>query len=175
LVVVLLLVTLPFALLQVAKFIKYKTFLYASNAYDAKEYEISEVYFSQVYRILKYESIFSLKYAECLYENKKYGEALDVLKNVKEIVPDPELFLLIGKTYMKLEKNSEAKQCFEEAAYMVPGRILPKYYLTKLYYDIEEKSKADSIAEIILKMNIKINSDTTKALVNEIKAIYQNN
>ena len=107
----------------------------------AGNYDVSEAYFRQVYKTLKYESYFSLMFAECLFENQKFREALDVLNATKEIVPDPELFLLMGNTYIKHGENSKAQHCFEEADYMVPGRILPKYYLIILYYQSGENEK----------------------------------
>ena len=49
LVVILLIVSLPFAVVQVTKYNKYKTFLYASQAYSAGNYDVSEAHFRQGY------------------------------------------------------------------------------------------------------------------------------
>jgi tetratricopeptide (TPR) repeat protein len=111
---------------------------------------------------------FSLKYSECLYQNQKYKEALEVLNPAKGIVADPELFLLMGNAFINIGEFSKAKLSFEEAGYMVPGRILPKYYLTKLYFDTGENEKANSLVNKIMTMEIKIKSDTTLALINKI-------
>ena len=68
-----------------------------------------------------------------LYENRKYREALDVLNSAKEIVPDPELFLLMGNLYLSTGPDDilKAERSFIDASSMTPGRILPKYFLTK--------------------------------------------
>lgn len=174
LIVVFLIVSIPLSIKQVAKYQKYKTWAFASKEYDADNYEVSEVYYRQIYKALKCDSYLSLRYAECLYKNQKYAEALNVLNAVKEIVPDPELFLLMGNAYINTWQFSKAKLCFEEAGFMVPGKILPKYYLTKLYYDTGENEMADSLVNNILTMEIKIKSDTTQTLINEIKMMYQN-
>jgi len=174
LVVILLVVVLPFAIMQIVKYDKYKIFLHASKASNAKEYEISEEYFRQGCKTLMHESYFSLKFAECLIENQKYREAQDVLNDAKEIVPDPELFLLMGKLYLRIYDIRKAERSFIEASSITPGRILPKYYLTKLYYDNNEYVKADSMVKRILIMPIKINSDTIQELIKEIKMMHQN-
>lgn len=171
----LLIISVSFSFGQIRKYLKYKEWLYAYNALNNGQTEISEAYFGKIQKDLKHDLRFSVLYAECLYRNQKYDEVLKTLNEVKNIVPDPEMYLLMGNSYYKTNQYPEAIGCYEKANYMVPGRILPKYHLTKVYYDNGKTAKADSLAEMIFEMEIKIKSDTTQALINEIKEIYQKN
>lgn len=167
-----LVISIPFSIKQISKYLMYKDWLYAVNALGNGQTKISEEYFRKVNENLKYDLHFSILYAECLFHNQKYNEALESLNELKNIVPDSELFLLLGKSYEETGRKQEAIECFEESSYMVPGRVLPKYYLTKFHYKNGAVARADSLAEILFEMDIKVKSDTTLALINEIKELY---
>jgi O-antigen ligase len=162
-------ISIAVATVFIIKYQNYKTWLFASKEYIAGNYEISEEYYHQIYKPLQYDLFFSLQYAECLYKRHKYTEVLDVLNAVKEINPDLELNILMGNAYKKTGQYAKAKTCYEQAGYMVPGRVLPKYFLTSLYFEKGDTLEAIVLSNEILTMPIKIKSDTTQALINEIK------
>ena len=173
--VALLTISITFSFNQIIKYLKYRNWLYAYNALKNGQPEVSEEYFKKVSDDLKNELHFSVQYAECLYINHKYDEALAILDEMKNIVPDADLFLLMGNSYKETDRNHEAIKCYEEACFMVPGKFIPKYYLTKFYYDIGDLVRADSLAERMFQMKIKVKSDTTLSLINEIKELYIKN
>lgn len=55
-----------------------------------------------------------LKYAERLYQDKKYAESVSVLRSVKE--PDSTTYLLIAKVEFKLTHMQRAAQAYEHVA-----------------------------------------------------------
>ena len=173
--IILLILLVPLAGYQVNRYSKFKQWLYADNAFSSQQTELSEIYYKQIFKNLKYDLRFALFYAECLFVNGNYFETISILNSVRNIVPDPEIYLLIGNAYYKTGNNTKAIYFWEEANYMVPSRVLPKYYLTKLYYSIGENSKADSLSRNILEMEVKVKTDTTQVLVNEIRKIYLRN
>lgn len=174
-IICILLFSISIGIKQSTKYLKYDDWVYAYYSLKNGDPQISEEYFSNIQAELKYELRFGSQYAQCLYNNKKYNEALKYLIDIKEIVPDSEIYMLLGNLYEKTFQNHKALECYEEASFMVPGRILPKYYLAKLHYTNGTTNKADSIARIIIDMNIKVRSDTTLSLIKEIKEMYNKN
>jgi O-antigen ligase len=170
-----LLISLSISVRQTAKYFEYDEWLFAYKSLVNGQTEISEEYFGNIQDHLKYELRFSAFYAQCLYYNNKYDKVIEYLNGVKSKVPEPEIFLLLGNSYEKKSQTNEALKSYEEASYMVPGRILPKYYLAKLHYGEGMKEKADSVARIIMDMKIKVQSDTTFSLIKEIEELYNKN
>lgn len=155
------------------KFQKYSVWSYASYQYKIGNCVTSEFYYRQVYDYLKDEPSFSEKYAECLIVNQKYSEALNVLNRVKSIVPNSDLFILMGNIYEKTKQYSDAIMCYEEAGYMVPNKFRPGYLEARLYFEMGDTLKAKTIVNELLKKDIKINSGYVIDVLNEIKLLQR--
>lgn len=164
-----LLFSIALSIVHIKKYQKYKTWLIALKEYNAGNFQMSEAYYQEVYEALKYELNFSLNFSECLNKNKKYKEALMVSESVKDIYSDSELFILMGNSHFNIANYLKAEECYLKAGYMAPSRILPKYLLVKLYNMEKDTAKAKAMSKEILNMDIKIKSDSSEAIVNEIK------
>lgn len=92
--VVVIILSIPLILLQINKYQKYKVWLYAAKAYATGYYSASEDYYRQIYEKLKFERFHSIMYAECLMQNKRHNEAVDILSNAQWIIPCFDLFVL---------------------------------------------------------------------------------
>ncbi|MGM0504463.1 MAG: hypothetical protein ACQESQ_07585 [Bacteroidota bacterium] len=54
---------------------------------------------------------------------------------------------------------------------MVPGLLLPKYLLAKLYVKSDQNRKAKQTAKKILNSTVKVESSATREIMNEMKNI----
>ncbi len=166
---------IPLMVMQINKYQKYKVWLYATKAYENGYYSVSEDYFRQIYESLRFERFHSVMYADCLMQNMKYNEVIDILSKTRMVCPNYDLLILMGNGYRSINEYSDAEFNYREANYMEPGKILPEYLLIKLYYETGKTGKADSIADAISNTRIKIKSDSTQKLLKEIKILYQKN
>jgi len=173
--VIALLASIIISLININKLEKYDVFSFASNSLSAGRYDIAEDYFHKINSSLRYESYFSYLYADCLFKNKKYNEALEVANIASVAYPDPELFTLIGNLHTVIGNYNSASEYYNKSNFMVPSRIVPKYYLAKFYYARNEFSKADSLAKVILRMKVKVKSDSTVSIQKEIGILYRKN
>lgn len=161
--------------IQLIKYHEYKIWLFATKTYDKGSYSVSEEYFQQINKSLKFERFYSVAYAECLMQNKRYSDVIDLLLKARMITPCYDLFILLGNGYKSINAYSASEFSYKEANYMSPGKILPDYLLMKLYYETGKKNKADSIANKISESKIKVRSDSTNKLLKDIKTLYENN
>ena len=94
--------------------------------------------------------MFILNNAHYLYKNGQYTEALPFLQRGAELLPSPDLYIDLGNCLMYLERYTEAEKVISTAIYMVPGHILPHYYLFRFYVETGNDEKAKALGEKIL-------------------------
>ena len=94
-------------------------------------------------------------------------------ERLKEIYPSCEIYCLLGNYYIEHGDYKLAEYYFQEASFMVPTRIRPKYNLWELYKDIGQSEKAIEIANAILAMKLKIESTYTLRMKRRIKEYYK--
>ncbi|MDR0895716.1 MAG: O-antigen ligase family protein [Prevotellaceae bacterium] len=94
-------------------------------------------------------------YASILYMQKYYKESLRIAQMCRQYWADYDLELLIGDNYASLH-NSSAADYYYKAANMCPSKFLPLVKLHDYYKDTEQWSKANEMAQMIIKKNMKI-------------------
>ncbi|MDI3520598.1 MAG: hypothetical protein PWQ06_799 [Anaerophaga sp.] len=65
----------------------------------------------------------------------------------------------------------QSRNSLQKSSNMVPGLLLPKYLLAKLYVESGETEKAKTIALEILNSPVKVKSTATNEITNEMKNI----
>ena len=98
----------------------------------------------------QYNRSYILNNAHYLYKNGQYTEALPFLQRGAELLPSPDLYIDLGNCLMYLERYTEAEKVISTAIYMVPGHILPHYYLFRFYVETGNDEKAKALGEKIL-------------------------
>jgi len=98
----------------------------------------------------QYNRSYILNNAHYLYKNGQYTEALPFLQRGAELLPSPDLYIDLGNCLMYLERYTEAEKMISTAIYMVPGHILPHYYLFRFYVETGNDEKAKELGEKIL-------------------------
>ena len=94
-------------------------------------------------------------------------------ERLKGIYPSCETYCLLGNYYIEHGDYKLAEYYFQEASFMIPTRMRPKYNLWELYKDIGQSEKAIEIANAILAMELKIESAYTLRMKRRIKEYYK--
>jgi tetratricopeptide (TPR) repeat protein len=110
---------------------------------------------------LSYSSIYLVSYGKMLFANKQYAKALNQFTKAKQITSDPELYLLIGNCFAKLNNNNEAINAYQLSKNIYPCLLMPRYQLMKLYVSNNDWKNAQSVAKDILTTRSKTNSPKT--------------
>lgn len=102
-----------------------------------------------------------------LYAARRLDEAKDALKCSFLYTPDYNTAMLLGEIYSELQKCDSATYYWHLASDMVPNRIMPHFYLFRLYRDCDIK-KAYKEAELIKNMPIKVYAPQLNDIYREI-------
>lgn len=92
---------------------------------------------------------------------RQFDVEADANERVKDIQPFCEGYCVLGRYYMMRKDYSKAEYFFNEASYMIPTRIRPRYYLWELNVDKGDIQGAIKMAEDILVMPLKIENTFT--------------
>lgn len=114
---------------------------------------------------------FLYNYSAILFECGLYSGSVKIAESCFEIYKDYDLCLLLGDTYMKLNKYSKAEEMYELAHDMVPSRITPLYRIFVLLFKQGKQRDAENIGKKILCHKEKINSDISIQIKKEVSNI----
>lgn len=92
---------------------------------------------------------------------RQFDVEADANERVKDIQPFCEGYCVLGRYYMMRKDYSKAEYFLNEASYMIPTRIRPRYYLWELNVDKGDIPGAIKMAEDILVMPLKIENTFT--------------
>ena len=102
-----------------------------------------------------------------LYAARRLDEAKDALKCSFLYTPDYNTAMLLGEIYSELQKCDSATYYWHLASEMVPNRIMPHFYLFRLYRGCDIK-KAYKEAELIKNMPVKVYASQLNDIYREI-------
>ena len=84
--------------------------------------------------------IFSL--GKYFYNKEQYGKVIHVLEMAKINYSSPELYIMLGRSYERLEKYTDAAANFKISSNIEPVRLEPHYLLMKMYLKMDNKNEA---------------------------------
>lgn len=122
---------------------------------------------------LNHYGYYWLHYTNALYANKQYALAAAQLQEALHYTSNPELYLLQGNCYFKLQRYSEAQAAYNTAKYIQPNHFAPRYALMKLYYYTKDSVNAIKTANEIIAMQPKTASETIDFYKKEANNIIQ--
>lgn len=135
-----------------------------ATLYEKEDYDLED----GDYEKIRNNTNFNDYYATWLIQRSKTDN-----ERLKDIHPFCESYCLLGNYYVKHKNYTLAKHYFQEASFMIPTRLKPKYNLWELYKDTGEYEKALEIAEAIQKMRLKKESTYTLKMKRRIKNYYK--
>lgn len=108
-------------------------------------------------------------YAQILYRNECYDEALPLLAKSFAYWPNSHLACKLGHCYSYAAQYKLAEHYYQLAFGMVPGHILPQYYLFDLYRETEQDEKARRQGHKLLKSPVKVVNATVLSVREQVK------
>ncbi len=120
------------------------------------------------YEKIKGNINFNDYYATWLVQQSETGN-----ERLKDMYPSCETYCLLGNYYVERKDYKLAEYYFQEASFMIPTRLRPKYNLWELYKDTGQTEKALEMANSILTMKLKIESAYTLRMKRKVKDYYK--
>lgn len=110
-----------------------------------------------------------MRKAKQLYVKKEYAYALPYLKRAYQLAPVSEVCMDLGNCFFYLGNARQAEYYLTQAHWMVPGHILPRYYLFRLYWETDKREKAQAYGKKILKEQFKMEGSVAMEAKHYIK------
>ncbi len=107
-----------------------------------------------------------------LYVAKRYNEAKNVLECSFMHYPNYNTAMMIGEAYRELQKNDSAEYYWRAASDMIPYRVMPHFYLFKLYQS-SDVNKAYLEAVQIKNIPVKVYAPQLNILYKEVDNFLQ--
>lgn len=126
-----------------------------------------------MYPVLSYDPYFLYNYGAVLTLNQEYKQAIEILNKAKLKLNDYDVHFYLGICYKELNLNNKAIYYFTKASLLIPSRFYPKYMLVKIYEKTGNRNKMLELANDILLMNPKVNSDIIMQMKKEMKILIK--
>ncbi|MEH6307836.1 O-antigen ligase family protein [Olivibacter sp. CPCC 100613] len=120
---------------------------------------------------LDHDASFLQNYGKTLSRLGKYQLSDTVLNKAEQLTSDPFLFITMAENRMKSfePRVDEAANLLRRAIDCIPNRMYPRYLLFKLFVNHGRIEEAKNIANEILSMDIKVASQATATMQNDVK------
>ncbi|MDR2145082.1 MAG: hypothetical protein LBE91_01300, partial [Tannerella sp.] len=122
---------------------------------------------------LKNNGFFRFYYGSALAQTGKTEESIEQLQLSIEKSSNPNSYLLLGQSFQKLKKYSEAETAYKTVIHMIPYKLYPKYLLTRLYMEKGDTVNAKNQAIEILETQEKVPTTAAKEIKDEMKKYLQ--
>jgi O-antigen polymerase len=147
----------------------------AEQIYNMRHYPGAVELYAQAMPALANNGLFLQMYGKALSMAGQREKSNGVLEKAHDKYSSYIIYTTMGDNHKALGNAAEAEKAYQTAAAMVPGMILPKYLLAKLYHDTGQQAKAVGTAKKVLSMPIKVHSMATDEIFNEMKKIITTN
>lgn len=117
--------------------------------------------YAEWYTILSDNPKFLFAYGKMLHEMKRYNDSNAVLHNGIKVSSDPMFHVVIGNNYKALGAFKEAEEHYTRAFLQGPNKMYPLYQLLQLHIEVNDRIKAQEMAQRIVDFNPKIRSSAT--------------
>ena len=113
-------------------------------------------------------------YAQLLYRTKHYDAAIEKYNKALDYTSNPDIYMELGNCLAKRAKFTEALQSYTTAASIEPHRFAPKYGLMKIYGFAKDSTNAKGVAQQIVAMNPKVESEKVEFYKKEARKLIEN-
>lgn len=130
---------------------------------------IATIGFRFISQSVMFDRYYVSSMAKKLYKQKDYRKAMPYLMQVAKMVPTSEVLTDIGNCCFYLREYERAITAYQTAIHMTPARILPRYYLFRLYVTCEQNEKAVRIGKNILKRKYRMEGSVSMEVKHYVK------
>ncbi len=113
-------------------------------------------------------------YANLLFRTKHYDAAIEKYNQSLNYNTNPEIYMELGNCLTKRARYTEAEQAYTMAANIEPHRFAPKYGLMKIYAFAKDSINAKVMAQQIVAMNPKVESEKVEYYKREAMKLINN-
>src|SRR5690606_6764447 len=107
----------------------------------------------------KVDPTYTLRYGKVLAEYNRHEESIEVLNATSRFLCDTSLWRSLGDSYQILGDFSNAERSYCKEIHIAPQRFTPRYRIVTFYLERGDTLKALDMAQRILKMPVKVESD----------------
>ena len=117
---------------------------------------------------MKYNQFFVFNYGAELSVMGQNTQSIGVLREVEHRLNDSDFYIYMGNSYEGIGKLVKAIECFDQASFIMPIKFYPRYRKVLLYQKHGDMNKAKEIAQQIMEMPVKIESDIVTNIRHEM-------
>lgn len=133
-------------------------------------YTASRPLYERAYRDLKSDGAFLFNFGAEACINGEYAKAIRLLERARIYAAAGPVYLYLGDAYAGAGRYTEAEAAYLRAIYMVPAKLYPRYQLVRLYRNWGRKMEAEKWTQQILSSGVKIRSETTDRILEDLRA-----
>ena len=157
---------------QFSMFKAYKQWAHGRLYYKMKIYATAAKIYTPLTNTLRHPYFF-MEYGYALSQTGQHEESIAILQRVAQILPDPQIYNRIGKSYQALGEYQLAEQYFQKAHHMVPNLVYPNFLLAQLYLEMGLRDKTLECARQILTLKPKKESEETLYIKAQMEQLIQ--
>jgi len=157
---------------QFTMFKAYKQWAHGRLYYKMKIYATAAKIYAPLTNTLCHPYFF-MEYGYALSQTGQHEESIAILQRVAQILPDPQIYNRIGKSYQALGEYQLAEQYFQKAHHMVPNLVYPNFLLAQLYLEMGLRDKTLECARQILTLKPKKESEETLHIKAQMEQLIQ--
>lgn len=124
--------------------------------------------YAGLYGHYRHDASFLYNYAAEQFYAGRYEEALSTARECRALWPSYNLSLLTGDICRAAGKYGEAVRHYEQAHWMCPVRFAPLEGLYYAYKSGRQPDRADSVADVVARKRIKVDSPDVQRIKKEI-------
>lgn len=124
---------------------------------------------------LNYNPKFLFNYAAELSMMGEYKESIKILEELESRYNKPDFYNFLGNNYEGLGDYVKAFENFNQSSQIAPIKYYPKYRMVLLYKKLNDYVSAKELAQDILKMPVKIESEAVTAIRQEMAFFLEEN
>lgn len=124
--------------------------------------------YAELYGHYHHDASFLYNYAAEQFYAGRYEEALSTARECRALWPSYNLSLLTGDICRAAGKYGEAVRHYEQAHWMCPVRFAPLEGLYYAYKSGRQRDRADSVADVVARKRIKVDSPDVQRIKKEI-------
>ncbi|GHT64573.1 hypothetical protein FACS189451_12240 [Bacteroidia bacterium] len=128
--------------------------------------QIPTPYCERYFPVFVYNAGFNMSYLSALC---RFSCRPDYQSKIRNIFPSSETYCLLGEASECYGEYKHAEQLYQKTANMVPNRILPNYYLWRLYVKLGDHNQAHEMAQKILSQQVKMENTFTLQVKGEMR------
>lgn len=128
-------------------------------------------HYKKAYPIMSNNGIFLFYYASALSMANESEKSIEMLKRAEQKSSDPNIFMMMGENYQKVENLMAAREAYQKAVNTIPSRLYPRFLIVHLLMDMGRETEADKLANEILQMKEKVSTTAGKEIKDEMRLI----